>query len=370
MSLVGPRPALPHEDAHFDPELQRRHQMRPGITGLWQAEARDNPAFSAYHRLDLFYVDNWSLGLDLAILANTAHAVAVRAFKAVVPSVARRAAQLRPEDLRTSLTDSGAGRRRSRELRMNSANQGPNPDHRPEPPGSVRSAGVAGVSDLAGCRIPGGRGMPQGARAIPAMPWWTEWSCSSTGPTPPAAESLVLPRVPLLVRGHACGWPSGRDAAGASPPSRAATHPISSGRSACSSAGCMDPASSSTTTTCARRPTRAAFPDGLAAAPPGSTLPGAPDGPRRGPRHLDERLLSSRRDGAARSAARPRHRGSDRSRSSPARSPWAQTRACGEAATTWSPTSASWVRRMASTSSSRWPTSSSTSNSARTSALR
>ncbi len=86
MSLVGPRPALPHEDLHFDTELRRRYQMRPGLTGLWQSEARDNPAFSAYQRLDLFYVDNWSIGLDLSILANTAHAVAVRAIRAVLPN--------------------------------------------------------------------------------------------------------------------------------------------------------------------------------------------------------------------------------------------------------------------------------------------
>jgi exopolysaccharide biosynthesis polyprenyl glycosylphosphotransferase len=86
MSLVGPRPALPHEDVHFDAELRRRYQMRPGITGLWQSEARDNPAFSAYQRLDLFYVDNWSIGLDVAILANTAHAVVVRAIRAILPA--------------------------------------------------------------------------------------------------------------------------------------------------------------------------------------------------------------------------------------------------------------------------------------------
>lgn len=93
MSLVGPRFALPREVAHFDAELQRRHQMRPGITGLWQTEARDNPSFSAYRRLDLQYVDNWSLGLDLAILANTAHAVSVRALKAILPTPARHHAE-------------------------------------------------------------------------------------------------------------------------------------------------------------------------------------------------------------------------------------------------------------------------------------
>ena len=61
MSLVGPRPALPTEVAEFPAELNARHRVRPGITGLWQVEARDNPSFEAYLRLDLFYVENWSL---------------------------------------------------------------------------------------------------------------------------------------------------------------------------------------------------------------------------------------------------------------------------------------------------------------------
>ena len=71
MSLVGPRPALPSEVAEFPTALHARHQVRPGITGLWQVEARDNPAFEAYVRLDLFYVDNWSIGLDSMILLGT-----------------------------------------------------------------------------------------------------------------------------------------------------------------------------------------------------------------------------------------------------------------------------------------------------------
>ena len=71
MSLVGPRPALPHEVAQFEPEFLRRHDVKPGITGLWQVEARDNPSFQAYRRLDLVYVDNWSIGLDLFILLVT-----------------------------------------------------------------------------------------------------------------------------------------------------------------------------------------------------------------------------------------------------------------------------------------------------------
>ena len=71
MSLVGPRPAMPHEVARFDSELLRRHDVKPGITGLWQLEARDNPSFHAYRRLDLLYVDNWSIGLDLYIILAT-----------------------------------------------------------------------------------------------------------------------------------------------------------------------------------------------------------------------------------------------------------------------------------------------------------
>jgi exopolysaccharide biosynthesis polyprenyl glycosylphosphotransferase len=78
MSLVGPRPALPKEVAAFPAELNARHQVRPGITGLWQVEARDNPSFEAYVRLDLFYVQNWSLPLDLMILLGTADHIVLR----------------------------------------------------------------------------------------------------------------------------------------------------------------------------------------------------------------------------------------------------------------------------------------------------
>ena len=77
MSLVGPRPALPEEEAVFDDELRERFKVRPGITGLWQVEARSNAAFNAYRRLDLHYVENWNIGLDLRILLATAEQVAV-----------------------------------------------------------------------------------------------------------------------------------------------------------------------------------------------------------------------------------------------------------------------------------------------------
>lgn len=77
MSLVGPRPCLPEELAVFDDELKDRSTVRPGITGLWQVEARSNASFNAYRRLDLHYVENWSLGLDLRILLATVEQVVV-----------------------------------------------------------------------------------------------------------------------------------------------------------------------------------------------------------------------------------------------------------------------------------------------------
>jgi lipopolysaccharide/colanic/teichoic acid biosynthesis glycosyltransferase len=79
MSLVGPRPALPHEVAQFDAELLARHTVRPGITGLWQIEGRDNPNFQTYRRLDLIYVNNLSLWLDILILSKTLQSVIARA---------------------------------------------------------------------------------------------------------------------------------------------------------------------------------------------------------------------------------------------------------------------------------------------------
>ena len=84
MSLVGPRPALPEEVALFDAELRERHNVRPGLTGLWQLEARDNPSFRAYRRLDLFYIENWSVGLDVAILLGTAEAVLARILSRIL----------------------------------------------------------------------------------------------------------------------------------------------------------------------------------------------------------------------------------------------------------------------------------------------
>jgi exopolysaccharide biosynthesis polyprenyl glycosylphosphotransferase len=90
MSLVGPRPALPVEVAQFDAELLARHDVQPGITGLWQVEGRDAASFDSYQRLDLHYVENWSALLDLRILASTVASLAVRTLRALSNALGRR----------------------------------------------------------------------------------------------------------------------------------------------------------------------------------------------------------------------------------------------------------------------------------------
>lgn len=75
MSVVGPRPCLPSEYARYTPDQRRRVEAVPGITGLWQVEARTNPSAEAYFALDLHYVDNWSLWMDFRILVKTVSVV-------------------------------------------------------------------------------------------------------------------------------------------------------------------------------------------------------------------------------------------------------------------------------------------------------
>jgi exopolysaccharide biosynthesis polyprenyl glycosylphosphotransferase len=75
MSLVGPRPPLPTEVARYAKDTVRRLRVRPGMTGLWQVSGRSNLAFDEAIRLDLYYVDNWSMLQDLTILARTLGAV-------------------------------------------------------------------------------------------------------------------------------------------------------------------------------------------------------------------------------------------------------------------------------------------------------
>lgn len=71
MSLIGPRPLLMEYLDQYSPEQARRHQMRPGITGWAQVNGRNHTRFSERFRLDVWYIDHWSLTLDAKILWRT-----------------------------------------------------------------------------------------------------------------------------------------------------------------------------------------------------------------------------------------------------------------------------------------------------------
>jgi exopolysaccharide biosynthesis polyprenyl glycosylphosphotransferase len=75
MSLVGPRPATPREVALYEPWQRQRLKTLPGITGLWQVSGRSELGFAEQVLMDIMYIENWSLGLDLRILLRTIPAV-------------------------------------------------------------------------------------------------------------------------------------------------------------------------------------------------------------------------------------------------------------------------------------------------------
>ncbi len=71
MSLVGPRPPIPEEVRQYSPWQRKRLRIKPGITGLWQVSGRADLDFDQWVRLDIYYIENWSLWLDLQILIKT-----------------------------------------------------------------------------------------------------------------------------------------------------------------------------------------------------------------------------------------------------------------------------------------------------------
>lgn len=71
MSIVGPRPALPHEVAQYKPWHRQRLDVLPGITGLWQVSGRSDITFDEMCLLDIYYIENWSLPLDLSLMCRT-----------------------------------------------------------------------------------------------------------------------------------------------------------------------------------------------------------------------------------------------------------------------------------------------------------
>jgi lipopolysaccharide/colanic/teichoic acid biosynthesis glycosyltransferase len=75
MSLVGPRPPIPSEVVQYETSDRRRLSMRPGLTCLWQVTGRNSIGFAQWVKLDLLYIDTWSLNQDLKILVKTLPAV-------------------------------------------------------------------------------------------------------------------------------------------------------------------------------------------------------------------------------------------------------------------------------------------------------
>jgi exopolysaccharide biosynthesis polyprenyl glycosylphosphotransferase len=71
MSIVGPRPPIASEVQEYKLSHLRRLDVTPGITGLWQVQARQDPSFDSYISLDMAYIENWSLWLDMKIILNT-----------------------------------------------------------------------------------------------------------------------------------------------------------------------------------------------------------------------------------------------------------------------------------------------------------
>jgi lipopolysaccharide/colanic/teichoic acid biosynthesis glycosyltransferase len=71
MSMVGPRPPIASEVKRYDLSHLRRLDVLPGMTGLWQVQARQDPSFDSYISLDTAYITNWSIWLDLKILIRT-----------------------------------------------------------------------------------------------------------------------------------------------------------------------------------------------------------------------------------------------------------------------------------------------------------
>jgi lipopolysaccharide/colanic/teichoic acid biosynthesis glycosyltransferase len=77
MSLVGPRPQLVEDVERYEKDTHRRMLVRPGMTGLWQVSGRSDLSWAESVRLDLYYVDNWSMVIDLVIMMRTVKAVLV-----------------------------------------------------------------------------------------------------------------------------------------------------------------------------------------------------------------------------------------------------------------------------------------------------
>ena len=123
MTLVGPRPALPDEVEQFDDELLGRHRMTPGMTGMWQVEARDDPSFESYRLYDMFYIENWSLSLDLAIMFGTVTSMIARTLRHVTMGMRRSKGRAPVDEAATQDTTSALLTRLAPSLPLNGAKE-------------------------------------------------------------------------------------------------------------------------------------------------------------------------------------------------------------------------------------------------------
>jgi lipopolysaccharide/colanic/teichoic acid biosynthesis glycosyltransferase len=71
LSLVGPRPPIPEETKQYDEWHKKRLNIKQGMTGLWQVSGRSDLSFEEMVKLDLYYIQNWSVALDIKILLKT-----------------------------------------------------------------------------------------------------------------------------------------------------------------------------------------------------------------------------------------------------------------------------------------------------------
>ena len=78
LSLIGPRPITPEELERYGSQRVSFLALKPGITGLWQVSGRNDVSYDERVKLDIYYIENWSVKLDLAILARTTAAVIAR----------------------------------------------------------------------------------------------------------------------------------------------------------------------------------------------------------------------------------------------------------------------------------------------------
>ena len=89
MSLIGPRPPLPREVAAYEGRVNRRLLIKPGITGLWQVSGRSNLSWEESVKLDLYYVENWSVTTDFMILLKTVKAVVAQGRRLLIDPLGR-----------------------------------------------------------------------------------------------------------------------------------------------------------------------------------------------------------------------------------------------------------------------------------------